>query len=720
MRLPVAGGLLRYAIIHHQASGKHLDCVTPHVLISCWQLSAMFTHRALCEAHREIRLIRFVNTPSLGRSSREPPIALELQHVSLDDDPEYGALSYVWGDMSETIEATVDGSTYAIGRNLHGLFLQLRRQNITSWLWTDAICINQIDPDEKRWQIGLMRDVYLQAAVVHLWLGPGNVNTDVALDFLARLGERADACDAPALLLEVGRAGTIADIIRNRLENPISDGHLDDTDPDKTLASFYRNLLEEPDMYIDNSTGDLPPTQLGIQDVLHRDYWTRMWIIQEVTVPRHALIACGNATLPLPLFNAALGVLWACKRTFRPALRRYRGFAAAIDQQMLDVRALNTRSDYHAGVSPSLLDILYIRDPAPGRPYYAVTDPRDVVFAVLGIVSDGDELGIKVDYTKTRAQVFSMLTRALIVHGDSAYGGFGLDSVVPRTRTPDDMPSWAVDWQAMGMLGTPQKVVRHQGLFGGWCDATTGGPSQVGIEQPKDTSSNVLRQGGCRVDVITEVLKPPAGEPCERCIPPELCETCHPDLDWPSVEAFARLNEALKPNPLWGATVSALVTAVTAMDPVSVEHMARVEEPAVFRLIGKMLLARPIAADTLSETEAALFRDDLYGYWRSAPEEVALTDESIAEFADALRRHWAACLRGRTFFWTEGGRLGICWVGVQAKDVLSLVWNSPAPVVLRARKEGGFVFKGDAYVAGIMEGEFLEGEERLHEVFDIY
>ncbi|PNH46499.1 hypothetical protein VD0004_g1592 [Verticillium dahliae] len=679
----------------------------------------MFHHRPLSEARREIRLLRFVAAPSSGSSPDEAPIALELCHVPLDESPDYGALSYVWGDMRETLEATVDGRPYAIGRNLHGLFLQLRRQNVTSWLWTDAICINQTDAHEKRWQIGLMRTVYVQAAVVHLWLGPGNANTDAALDALAHLGQAAEACGAPALLLQVGRAGEVADIIKNRLEIPDSPSNLGSTNEEHAVASFYQTLLADPDMYADEATGEPTPTQRGIQDMLERDYWTRMWIIQEVTVPRHAVIACGNATLSLPLFNAALGVIWACKRTFRPALPRYRAFAAAIDEQMLDVRALNTRSDYHAGVSLMLLDILYIRDPAPGRPYYAVTDPRDVVFAILGIVSDGEALGLQVDYTKTRAQVFAMLTRALIMHGDSAYGSFGLDSVVPRAAASDELPSWVVDWQAMGMRGTPQKAVRHQGLFGGWCDATRGGPGQEGTEQPGDADSGLLRQGGCRVDVVAEVLSPPAGRPCNKCTPPELCELCHPDLDWSAAEAFARLDEASKPNPDWGATVSALATAVTAMDPVSVEHMARIEEPKVFRLVSRMLLAHPIAADALDDTEAALFRDDIYGYWRSAPAEAAPTDENIAEFADALRRHWAACLRGRTFFWTEGGRLGICWAGVQACDVLSLVWNAPAPVVLGQRHGGGFVFKGDSYVAGIMEGEFLE-EEPPHEVFDIY
>ncbi|EEY21367.1 predicted protein [Verticillium alfalfae VaMs.102] len=546
----------------------------------------MFHHRPLSEARREIRLIRFVVAPSSGPPSEEAPIALELCHVSLDEDPEYGALSYVWGDMRETLEATVDGRSYAIGRNLHGLFLQLRRQNVT------------------------------------------------------RSTRRSHAHATPA---------------------------------SRTCSS--------------------------------ETTWTRMWIIQES--PRYPVTPSSPAATPRCLClcsTAALGVIWACKRTFRPALPRYRAFAAAVDEQMLDVRALNTRADYHAGVSLMLLDILYIRDPAPGRPYYAVTDPRDVVFAILGIVSDGEALGLQVDYTKTRAHVFATLTRALIMHGDSAYGSFGLDSVVPRAAAAsDDLPSWVVDWQAMGMRGTPQKAVRHQGLFGGWCDATRGGPGQDGTEQPGDTDSGLLRQGGCRVDVVAEVLRPPTGRPCNKCMPPALCERCHPDLDWSAVEAFARLDEASKPNPDWGATVSALATAVTAMDPVSVEHMARIEAPKVFRLVSKMLLARPIAADALDDTEAALFRDDVYGYWSSAPAEVALTDENIAEFADALRRHWAACLRGRTFFWTEGGRLGICWAGVQAGDVLSLVWNAPAPVVLGQRQGGGFVFKGDSRLARIAE-----------------
>ncbi|KAM0324593.1 hypothetical protein ACHAQA_007981 [Verticillium albo-atrum] len=663
-------------------------------------------HHPLVEARREIRLIQFVHD-----APDDDTIRLHLRHVSLDDDPDFAALSYVWGDMRETVEAIVDGIPYAIGRNLHQLFLQLRRHKVDTWLWTDAICINQTDNDEKRWQINLMRDIYNQAASVHLWLGPGSAETDDALDFLADLGERAEVCDAPSLLLEVGKARSIAELVAAHCQDADS---FDDSDPDHSLARFYLDLLEEPDFYADEATDYVPYVQVGMRDLLQRDYWTRMWIIQEVTVPRSANIACGDRMVPLAVFNAAISVIWACKRTFCTSIPAYRRFGHHLDPQMLDIRALNTRADYQTGESISLAGLLYIRDPAPGRPYYAVTEPRDIVFAVLGILSDGKDLGLAVDYTKTRAEIFTMLTRALILHSEPAFGGFGLDCVVPKT-TPDGLPSWVVDWQAMGVRGTPQKAVRHQGLFGGWCDATTGGPSQDGIPQPDDAGSNILRQGGCRVDVISEVLEPPTwlrGDDVEPSRPD------HPAEWLSSVEAFAKLDEASRPNPNWGATMSALGTAVTALDPVAVEHMARIEEPAVFRLICKMMLMRPVAADSLNEAEVAFLRDDVYSAQCTSPETGPLTDESIEKLADLLRWHWMTHLHNRTFFWTEGGKLGLCWAGVEVGDVLALVWNAPAPVVLRER-EHGFLFQGDAYVAGLMEGEFLEDAPN-HEVFDIY
>lgn len=153
----------------------------------------MFTHDALDRSRREIRLVRLA---PVTLADPKAAIALELQHVSLDDGVAYAAMSYVWGDYSNPVEVDINNKPFPVGRNLHAGLERFREQGIDSWLWIDAICIQQSNTDEKSWQVDQMRDVYRLADHVQIWLGPATVDGDAAMEFLARFGPRALACGA--------------------------------------------------------------------------------------------------------------------------------------------------------------------------------------------------------------------------------------------------------------------------------------------------------------------------------------------------------------------------------------------------------------------------------------------------------------------------------------------------------------------------------------------
>lgn len=68
------------------------------------------------------------------------------------------------------------------------------------------------------------------------------------------------------------------------------------------------------------------------------------------------------------------------------------------------------------------------------------------------------------------------------------------------------------------------------------------------------------------------------------------------------------------------------------------------------------------------------------------------------------------------------GMFGLGHVAVRSGDVVTLLWGFKSPIILRPRDEsegGGYTFVGDAYVDGIMYGEFLETSP-AHEDFEIY
>jgi hypothetical protein len=78
--------------------------------------------------------VRFTPTTLGGLNGA---IALELRHVLLDDVVSYAAMSYVWGDLSHTIETDIIGAAFPSGRNLYARLERLREKGMDSRLHVD-------------------------------------------------------------------------------------------------------------------------------------------------------------------------------------------------------------------------------------------------------------------------------------------------------------------------------------------------------------------------------------------------------------------------------------------------------------------------------------------------------------------------------------------------------------------------------------------------------
>lgn len=54
--------------------------------------------------------------------------------------------------------------------------------------------------------------------------------------------------------------------------------------------------------------------------------------------------------------------------------------------------------------------------------------------------------------------------------------------------------------------------------------------------------------------------------------------------------------------------------------------------------------------------------------------------------------------------------LGLGHSLIEVGDTVTLISGVRCPIILRERVDGGYCFHGDAYVDGIMQGEYLETE----------
>lgn len=142
---------------------EQADC--PKALQSNISVLGMDLWQPLQSSQREIRVLSL--EPSNNPSSR---IVCNLKSVSLNDNPKYEALSYVWGDASDRRVITLGQKEYSVTVNLFDALTNLRSPDTPRTLWVDAVCINQPDLDERASQVAMMGSIYSEAIRTVVWL----------------------------------------------------------------------------------------------------------------------------------------------------------------------------------------------------------------------------------------------------------------------------------------------------------------------------------------------------------------------------------------------------------------------------------------------------------------------------------------------------------------------------------------------------------------------
>ncbi|KIX97171.1 uncharacterized protein Z520_07285 [Fonsecaea multimorphosa CBS 102226] len=84
----------------------------------------------------------------------------DTNHNEDDDTNQYEAVSYCWGELHPRMRVYIDNGYVMAGRNIGFALVYLRRTDRTRRLWIDALCIDQLDLDEKASQIGQMSRIF--------------------------------------------------------------------------------------------------------------------------------------------------------------------------------------------------------------------------------------------------------------------------------------------------------------------------------------------------------------------------------------------------------------------------------------------------------------------------------------------------------------------------------------------------------------------------------
>ena len=177
---------------------------------------------------------------------------------------DYVALSYTWGNPADRKDICIDGEIVKVQSNLEAALRALRdKEPMRSGykVWVDALCINQCDIGERSREVRRMRLIYKIAADVVIWLGSEDDESNKAMDLIHTLSQ---SCE---------------------------DG------TDKALGA---KLREDP-RYLQ------PGAWLALSRLLERQYWSRMWIIQELCLGgANAPILCGQMSVTWREFFTAI------------------------------------------------------------------------------------------------------------------------------------------------------------------------------------------------------------------------------------------------------------------------------------------------------------------------------------------------------------------------------------------------------------------------------
>jgi hypothetical protein len=314
------------------------------------------------------------------------PIRCTLRTVSFRDKPSYDALSYAWGDSISTKSINVDGFEIQVTANLEQALRHLRNVEHDSILWVDAVCINQSDASEKSHQVAFMGNIYRECAQVQIWLGCDSSKCNLTQSSL----HTRNAKD------ESHRAIDPFELVRHFAD----DRHLSEWPCFHTQSDNGRNTI----VYEANDEFEIMSE--AFIAVAERAWWTRMWTVQEVILPKqgrfiydtwsmslqtfvdaskdqdqHFNICCTDAARRLPdkLYNILHGVMVTAILIYSGRIRDDYGNVLRFSLQRQHVNYGDR----------------------------ACKDRRDKVYGLLGIIN---ELFLKPDYTRPIEEVFLRAT----------------------------------------------------------------------------------------------------------------------------------------------------------------------------------------------------------------------------------------------------------------------------------------------------------------------
>ncbi|CAG9984884.1 unnamed protein product [Clonostachys byssicola] len=338
----------------------------------------------------------------LQPGQKSDALSFDLYEANLDHEPSYTALSYEWKAKTGAIPVLCCGRSLLITSNLKAALQKIRSQQKVQTLWVDAVCINQEDVEERTSQVRMMTKIYKEAQEVLMWLGEDSPEVVAAFASIPRVLDAWDQLSSAEFFTY-------------------------------SLSSDVQKVLEALDLCkkvfgsIDAGGTYDRKAASGATDLLSRSYFTRAWIYQELILGgARGKVICGE--------------LCASWRDFHQYMAMWAVFNGSEQPRGRDIMMLIARTQEmvtEGGIKDmgSAIQILT---------HLNCGDPRDKVFAVLGVV-DSDWSGqLAPDYSLSVQQVYINAARVMVRTTEGL--AFWQSINYPAANVISDLPSWVPDW----------------------------------------------------------------------------------------------------------------------------------------------------------------------------------------------------------------------------------------------------------------------------------
>jgi hypothetical protein len=743
------------------------------------------------QSPKSIRLVRLITLPQ-GAYPDLPRFGCFLQHFELGSAPPFHALSYTWGDaVQESIKSveeeeasenskrlpiflgrsehgsepapnagaedensrkkqiSVIGTPYLITENLRDALNRLFISGYQDqWMWIDSLCIDQNNTEEKGHQVSLMGDIYSNAEAVVVWLGADETDLE---DFIWLHTEFLDALEC--YITKFGEQDL------------------------KGQSPYSSTLLARLD--INPPCGDWLKCWAKYHSFCRRRRWfSRMWVVQEVTLARRIIVRCGESSLSwenIELLGNMLTLLgWqnalalqareSFGRTLGDETIRFANIRRKLTTRISDI-SKEPRTQWSSPIpkwfswnsqNPSTSKkeeeswYAYFQHLLFETRSYSATDPRDKIFAVLGIakqaLSPKMDMPIQPDYSDmsdTQSIYLSITSMLLQKLPRLSHLSLVEDKA---TRRLSSLPSWVPD-HTVTLTSAPFTLLRHPTYRFDACPADIIAPIQVEI------SGSALKVRGAMFDHVAEVCLPlwdviqtssfeSCLQACEGLVdsyphtnedPGEvLCRTLiantfkgepSPASLLPSFKVWVRnrLATKLTPEIIERDEAGAIINNVKLNERKvrdQLETLKRLHErseanislPSVQEVVNTIHQLHRFKLQDFVAQHAILDPNDPFP---TLIEKLNRIDGGGLQMQQALGQ----TIPFRRVYRTSTGLMGLGPASMKVGDGVWLLQGAGVPFVLREVERAQFTLMGETYLHGFMDGKMAEElKDELHSV----